>query len=223
MKTVESKVRSGIGVYSVQDIAAILRLPVRKVRRWLKDYWEGMLKDVYKATFTWGDGKNTSINFYGLIEFYTFYLLRQEGLSVTKIIEAYKAISIFKQTSYPFASSKILTDSGSILFEFDEITAIDADAGYKTRITSLLKDYCHKIDFDNNSIAERFYPLGRMNKVVIDPQHQFGQPVIEGTNIYPDTIFHLYKAGEKISRIISLYDLNEQQVKDAIYYCEMAA
>lgn len=87
----------------------------------------------------------------------------------------------------------------------------------------MLKDYCHKIDFDNNSIAERFYPLGRMNKVVIDPHHQFGQPVIEGTNIYPDTIFHLYKAGEKISRILSLYNLNEQQVKDAIHYCEMAA
>lgn len=220
---VESTVRLGIGIYTVQDIATILHLPVRKVKRWLDDYWNGILKDIHKTSFTWGEGRNTAMSFYGLIEFYTFYLLRQEGLSVTKIIEAYKAISKFKQTGYPFASSKILTDSGSILFEFDETVAIDADPGYKTRITSLLKDYCRKIDFDSNSIAERFYPLGRDKKVIIDPHHQFGQPIIEGTNIYPDTIFHLYKAGEKISRITSLYDLNEKQVKDAIDYCEMGA
>lgn len=39
-----------------------------------------------------------------------------------------------------------------------------------------------KIRFSNKNIAHKFYPLGIEKNVVVDPNHQVGQPIIDNTN-----------------------------------------
>src|ERR1700761_8181194 len=90
----------GQGIFLTTDVSQILGLPYPKVRRWMKDYW---------PNYTFGDTDNQAITFKTLIEFYTFFHLRDKGLSV-KIIEKYhKIIADELNTSYPFARS-IRTD-----------------------------------------------------------------------------------------------------------------
>ena len=81
----------------------------------------------------------------------------------------------------------------------------------------------NKLDFDGEDLALRLWPLGKSKKIVIDPDHQFGQPTINGTNIIPSTLYQLYKAKEPISFIAATYDISENAVKDAIQYCKKAA
>ncbi|MEM6263225.1 MAG: hypothetical protein AAGI38_12005, partial [Bacteroidota bacterium] len=54
----------GEGVYSIPDIARILSLPQLKVRRWVKEYWDGRFDYDYSR----GEGVSKTVNFYTLIE-----------------------------------------------------------------------------------------------------------------------------------------------------------
>ena len=77
----------------------------------------------------------------------------------------------------------------------------------------ILDPFLLKIDYNQNNLAERFYPDGKKHNVVVDPHHQFGQPTIIGTNIKTETIYNLYKGGEKKSDICLMYDLSKKGSK----------
>lgn len=80
-----------------------------------------------------------------------------------------------------------------------------------------------KVDFRPDNLAERFYPAGKSNSIVVDPHHQFGQPVIKGTNVNTEVIFSMYQSGEPIKAIGILYDLTEKEVNDAVNFYRKAA
>ncbi|WP_315818474.1 DUF433 domain-containing protein [Paraflavitalea speifideaquila] len=52
--------------------------------------------------------------------------------------------------------------------------------------------------------------------IVVDPHHQFGQPVIEKTNLLAETIYDLYNAGENKQFISRLYNVSVREINDAI-------
>jgi len=81
---------------------------------------------------------------------------------------------------------------------------------------------CEKISFDNAQLASRYYPLGQHRSVVVDPQHQFGQPTIEGTNILTETLVSYYRGGESIDFIASIYRIDPKNIIDAIDFAKAA-
>ena len=72
----------GEGIFLIRDVSEILLLPYSKVRYWLIEFWEGRFSKDYR--YVLGSKENRSVNFYTLIEFYTFYHLRLHGLSSQK-------------------------------------------------------------------------------------------------------------------------------------------
>ncbi len=206
----------GTGIYTIPDIASILRLPTTKVRRWMKEYWNEKFAQGECDAFSQGTGKEQVTNFYTLIEFYTFYQLRLNGVSSFKINKAHDILAEVYKTKYPFAKSNILTDGKNIFFSGKVGEIIEADITLQINIKEVLEPFCRSIDFDVNSLATRFYPLGKNHEIIIDPHRQFGQPVIGNTNILTETVFDLYRAGEPLKVIANIFELTSKQVKDAI-------
>jgi uncharacterized protein (DUF433 family) len=168
-----------------------------------------------------GGKENRSVNFYTLIEFYTFYQLKISGLSTQKINTLYKQLAKDLHTQYPFART-IHTDGKSIWYEqLNEL--VKADGKLQLDMKLLLAPFLKKIDFSNEGLAERYYPLDNSRNIVIDPNHQFGAPTITGTNIKAYTINDFFSNGESIPSICSLYNLSEAQVLDALKYFKRAA
>ena len=206
----------GGGIYTIPEVAFILKLPTAKVRRWMKDFWDdGFSKSNY-VEYSWGTGREKGTNFFTLIEFYVFYQLREINVSVKKIIAAHQEMAELLETAYPFASSKILSDGKSILFILNDGTVVNADKSRQAAFKQIIEDFCKKIEFSTSDIAERFYPLGKEKHIIIDPHHQFGQPVVEETNILAQTLYDLYTAGETVGFLTRLYDLREADVVCAI-------
>ena len=205
------------------DVAAILGLPQAKVRRWLQEYWHAHFGKTDQVSFSDGTGRELVTNFYTLIEFFTFYQLRSEGVSVQRIVTAHKVLEDVLKIDYPFASSTILTDGKSVLFTGEVGNIIQADETLQIIIKEVLTPFCKKIDFDRNALAKSFFPLGRDHDVLIDPNRQFGQPIIRGTNILTESIFNLYRGGESADVIARIYDLTSLQVQDAITFHRNAA
>jgi len=223
MARFKNNIELGNGIYTVPDLALILQLPQHKVRRWLAEFYDERLGDVYQGKYSWGEGREKATNFLTLIEFYVFYMLRQQKMSVSKIMDAHNHMCKALDTNYPFASYKLLVNKNDILYGIDEETWVHANSTNQIVIHKIIADFFKKIDFSAKDLAERFWPLGKNRRIVVDPHHQFGQPVIDGTNINAASIFSMYKSGEPTSIIGSLYDLSEQQVKDAIAFCERKA
>jgi uncharacterized protein (DUF433 family) len=210
----------GKGIYTISDVAHILQLDNAKVRRVLQDYWNSRFVED-GGTYSWGD-KHQAVNFYTMMEFYIFYQLRRLNISTRKILKAHTYLSDLLQTPYPFADARLLTDGRTIFFEEDVDSIIAIDGKDQRSFRKIMIDFCKKIEFGDQTIAKKFWPLSKNKSVVIDPEHQFGQPIVDGTNIRVETIFELFKAGESIDRIANLYEISHSSVKDAIAYCQAA-
>jgi uncharacterized protein (DUF433 family) len=96
------------------------------------------------------------------------------------------------------------------------------DERVKFRIDDL-RNTNAKLKFLSNKIAEKFWPAGKQSDVVINPHNQFGQPILNGTNINAAVIFSMYESGEPIEAIGILYDLTKKQVNDAISFYKKSA
>lgn len=198
-----------------------LELPF--VRRWLNEYRGNKFTFGKKSNSSWGSGREKTVHFYTLIEFYVFYQLRKQGLSAQSIAKSHQVIASELKTSFPFASSTILTDGRKIFYAIDSDIIINADKTKQINFAAILKEFCHQIDFGNDHIALRYWPLGKEKNIVVDPHHQLRQPVIKSTNILAETLYRMNAAGEKVNFIASLYDVSENDVKTSIEFFKNAA
>lgn len=224
VSTATIKPKLGKGIYSIPDASAILDMPVSKVRRWVKKYWElEFLKGLDEA-YTWGESREKAFHFLTLIEIIAVDSFREIGVSFPKIKLAHSKLSKIMETNYPFAHAELMTDGRRIFHHYLEESLLEVDEKQQFSFTQLVAPYCQKIDFqDRTQLAERFWPLGKDHEIVVDPHHSFGQPVIKGTNTTVETIYSMLNAGESPEFVASIYDLNLNAVEDVMAFMKRNA
>lgn len=211
-----SNQKLGDGIYSVPDLSFILQLPTSRVRYWMNEFWDNLLSKKYKTNYSWGSGQDKATTFHTLIEFYVFYQLKELKISNSVIFKAHEDIAQRLNTNYPFATANILTDGKSIFHLLNDDTLINANKSQQIAFKDIIEMFCKKIQFSQDQLAEKFFPLGKERKIIVDPHHQFGQPTILSTNILAQTIYNLHKAGEPNELIKNLYGLSNDEISDAI-------
>ena len=216
----------GKGIYTIPDIAMILGIPYSKVNRWINSFWNDRFAIQYGESYTWKVDLTKAVNFHTLIELNTFYQLSLAGVSSREILNVHEFFSLQFNTPYPFARQDVLphlrSDGKKVLFEQNDksIYVIDSTRQFNLGV---IKDFFKNLDFGSNSLATKLWPQGKDKSIVCDPLHQFGHPVIDGTNILAEVIFELFKAGEPSWFISDLYAIEESMVLDAISFCQKAA
>jgi len=222
----ENHVEIGNGIYTLPDLARILDLDYHKVRRLLNEYWDKRLASDFSEKYSWSIGNSKAVSFHTLVEFYIFYQLKEVGVSTQSILKAHKELSEIFETPFPFAKSQILNGMNCfgkrIVFEVSKDEIIDLDSTKQLNL-KFIKQFMSKLDFDKNNLAQRLYPMGKENSIIVDPKHQFGQPTVQGTNLFPETLYNLYKNKESKKLISLSYDISMKQVTDSIIYCKKYA
>ena len=224
MKTISHKNEIGFGIYTIPDISRLLKVDRRKVTRYISEYWDEKIgRKLFSDTYSWSvNQRNKAVNFYVLIELFTFFKLQEIGVRAKTILKARGSISKELGFDYPFASSQLLTDGKKIWYQFED-DIVNADGTSQTNFVQIIESFASKVDFLDNSLAQRLWPFGKDRNIVVDPHHQFGQPVIKGTNINAEVIFSMFKSGEPTSSLAILYDLTEAEINDAINFYRSAA
>lgn len=218
--------RVGEGIYTTSDVAKILNLDYSKVYRWMAAYWESELDE--NVQYTFGEEGSRAINFFSLIEFYTFFKLREKGVSVNKIKKLHKRLAIEFNTLYPFAlATDIFVErdkqrENKVFLFYRHLGSLLKFDDRKQYSLDFIEEFLDKIDFDENNLASKFYPLAGSKNIVVDPRRQFGQPIIAGTNLKTHTVWGLYKGGESIEDISAMYNLAIEKIKDAITFQQAA-
>jgi uncharacterized protein (DUF433 family) len=219
----------GEGIFLIKDVSKILQLPYEKVYRWIVGYWGRSLSD--EVNYVFGNDDNRAINFYSLIEFYTFFKLREKGVSTQDIRILHKQLSVDLNTPYPFAIAqdyfvdkkhKEQKKKTFVYYKYlDSLIRLDKRKQFS--FDFIINDFLDKIEFDESNFARRYVPIGKDRNVVVDPKKQFGQPTILGRNIKTQTVYSLHRGGETNEDISTLYNLTIKDVEDAIYFHNQAA
>ncbi len=220
--TFENKLSLGNGIYTVREMARILRLPYAKVHRWLNKYWDGELGQAFEGNYSWRVEKSQAVGFHTLVEFYILVQLAEAGVKTRQVLKAHVELSEELNTPFPFAQKKVLenikTDGKKIFLTTNGMTrTLD---GTKQLNMSFIRLFLKNLEFDEELIASRFWPLGKEKDILVDPRRKFGHPIVGKSNIYPETIYNLYKAGEPEKFIAFTYEISEEEVRHAIEYCE---
>lgn len=222
----ENTLKLGYGIYTIPDISKILNLKYFKVQRLLNEYWDERIAAKFGQKYSWTDGKSKAVSFHTLVEFYSFFHLKESGINTSRILTAHQELSKMYDTVFPFANEKILNGIGivgkTLVFQIDKENIINLDFSKQLNLL-FVKEFIKRLDFGEKDLANKLWPLGKNKSIVIDPKHQFGQPTIKGTNLLPSTIYNLIKAGESKRFIMATYDITERQIADSIEYIKMAS
>ena len=207
----------GEGVYTPSDAAKILRIPVSKVWRWVGTGEEGTwIIDGWSLEGTRG------LNFLALVELFVVEKLRGLRVPMQRIRLARELLANRFDTPFPFALRGLLSDGKSILIQLegqDKSSALRLDGSDQIAFAEIVLEFCKRIDFDpETELADMYWPLGKGRSVVVDPHHAFGQPRIDGTNIPTETIVSMILAGDTVATVASVYNLEQEEVRDAVEF-----
>jgi uncharacterized protein (DUF433 family) len=221
----ENKLQIGKGIYTMPDISHILQIPAYKVNRWVREYFDKKLADNFSGEYSWTINDTRAVSFHTLVELYIFIELNDQGVSTKDALKAHRILSERLNTPFPFANKEVLeglnTDSKKVFFNTEDQVIISLDGKFQLSF-DFIRLFFKKLDFGSNMLANRLWPLGKDKSIVCDPERQFGSPVIAPTNIYPETLYNMHKAGEPLSFIADIYEISTRQVEDAIAYCKAA-
>jgi len=221
----ENKLKLGIGIYTSKEISKILRIPTYKVNRWMKDYWDGKFGKEFKETYSWNVDGSRAIGFHTLVEFYILTLFAEAGVKTKEVLNAHVELTKLYKTPFPFARRDIIdnirTDGKTIYIKLsdDKVLSLDGKKQFQIEFISL---FFKNLVFDSDKLATKLYPLGKDKSIVVDPERQMGQPVVGNTNIFPEAIYNMYRAGEPKKFIAFTYSLSDLEVQSAIEYCQAA-
>jgi uncharacterized protein (DUF433 family) len=148
----------------------------------------------------------------------------ETGVKTDQILKAHMALSQHFQTAFPFANKDILNDlnsDGKRIFLKHNESLLSLDGSLQFNI-HYIENFFLNLDFDSEILAQRYWPLGREKSVLVDPRRKFGQPILADSNISPEVLTNMHKAGDSVSFLASIYEISEKEVQDAILFCQAA-
>lgn len=219
----ENKPEIGKGIYTLKDVASILKMPYAKVRRWVRTYWDGKLGKKFQQQYSWERDGSVAVSFHTVVELYVMIQFAEKGVKTQDVLIAHQELSDILGTPFPFAQKEVLdevkTDGKTVYWKFDG--AHVSMNGTRQINLDIIQVFFKKLEFEDELVS-KLWPMGKDHSIVIDPKRKFGHPIIDGRNIYPETLYGYFKAGESISFIAYIFEITEKEVKDAIEFCEAA-
>lgn len=200
----------------------------RKVRRWLKGY-----------SWSYRDGRSYSgplwhtrfeeehlpgdrvISFFDLLELRMVAEFVKHGVSL-KVIRATIEVATKEFGShYPLSNRRFLTDGQRIF-----VQAIEASSGDEKMIDVVKRQFVlpqiirqslfDGIDYDRGTAA-RWYPERKKRAVVLDPEVQFGTPILADAGVPTDAIYDAWRAeGKDRAAVARLYGISPAMVNAAV-------
>lgn len=211
----------GVGLYTPAEASRLLRIPAGKIVRWLRGHevngtWYDRL---WQSQIQLGDGR-TYLGFRDLMELRTAHAFMQAGVSAIMIRRAIVEAQKYVDEERPLSTTKFLTDGRSIFLEI-------ADESGDTKLLDLFKrQYAFKriveaslkgVDFEGVAPI-RWWPANRSQKIVVDPERSFGQPIESESGVPTATLAAAAKAEGTVEAAARTWQVPVQAVVRAVRF-----
>jgi hypothetical protein len=167
------------------------------------------------------------VGFRDLIEIRFVASFINKGVSWKTMRKAHVAAQTKLKTAHPFCSNHFVTDGWTILLdegkaEGDHVL-IDLTNNQQV-FDRILRPFLHELEFVDETVLVRWWPLGKQRAVVLDPVRNFGQPSSAQTGVPTCVLARSVKANAgSIERVARWYEIAVDEVRDAIEFVEKLA
>lgn len=219
-----------IGAYGISEAAHYLSLPPATLRTWVKGrtYTTAEGRQFSEPLISIPDPLEPLLSFTNLVEGHVLKAIRRgHGISMQKVRPALLYLEEELRVSHPLAHQELLTDGVSLFVErFGRLLNLSQRG--QLAVKELLEAHLRRIEHDTEGLARRLFPFTRGESldaprfVVVDPGVAFGRPVINGTGVRTEVVASRLKAGESMRELAEDYEVQVEQIEEAIRY-ELAA
>ncbi|MGY2179651.1 hypothetical protein [Pseudomonas agarici] len=163
------------------------------------------------------------LGFHDLLEIRFVHAFRKHGVSLQAIRSASRqAREIFVQR-YPFTCKRFQTDGRSIFATVFDETGDEAILDLAKRQDAFRQvigpSLYEGIDYTGEGTAQRWYPIKRSKAIVLDPNRNFGKPVLSSTGVDTASIYHAYLVeGQNTKRVSMIFEISTAAVDAAVNF-----
>jgi uncharacterized protein (DUF433 family) len=208
-------------LYSYAEADRLAKVPPRTSSRWVKGYRyrdEGGMR-VAQPSITAGpqDEPREGVSFFDLVSIKAIDGLRRRGFNTRTIRRVVEYCQDELKMPYPLATRKFKTDKRRIYMHAGNGHLLEVLGGQRGAQAwdEVLDPFLKELDYQNE-FARRWWPLGKDEPVVVDPDYGFGLPVIVGSGARTESIAEQYYAGDKVEHIAYDFNVTQEQIESAL-------
>lgn len=155
-----------------------------------------------------------------MIEINFVQAFKEMGLSLKTI----RMALIYAQEKFgiehAFGSKQFLTDGRKKNLEIQNETGEPLlEELFKGQLVfrQIISPFLKQLDFENNSL-KRWWPLTKAKQIVLDPERNFGQPIVEKEGILTEVLVKAYEINGSYKIVSDWYNVSEESVKEAVEF-----
>ena len=220
MRTSET-VPDGVSIplYSYADADYLAGVSRGTSKRWLTGYryWAPDGQRVVQPPVTPGTEGVGLVSFLDLVEIVAIGRLKEVGFSLKAIRQVVFNCQEILGLARPLTTLKFKTDGREIFVDKGPILLEVGRRKGEQAWNEFLEPFLHNLDYAHE-IARRWWPLGRENRVVVDPDYGYGFPVVANSGVRTEIILERFRAGDLKDRIAQDFKLDPVEVERALQF-----
>lgn len=215
-----------IGIYSIPEAARFTGLEASRVRRWLSGYsftssgqkrssppvWSGQLLPV--------KGRR-AVSFRDVIEMRFVDAFLRAGVSWKTIRDVQELARREFGLDHPFSTNRFRADGRRLLMsalEEEQHAGLFDVASRQQIFLDAAEPLRGELEMNERDEVSRWWPLGRLRKVVLDPARQWGRPLAAESGVATSLIVRWQRGGMKPALIAGWLEVSPEEVTDALAF-----
>jgi uncharacterized protein (DUF433 family) len=215
------------GIYTFPQAARLLGMPSQQINRWMthrkvkSKTGEREVKPLWEPHVP-AFGDKPALSFLDLMELRLIgELVGAEQLRIADIrlfIENLRGLP--SDFPHPLLNRQItLQTDGKKLYARSRGGEWQIDLSSNQYVlTEILKESLKDLDFDGGDLPTRWWPLRKAGAIVVNPEHEFGAPILSASGIPTSAIMRSLKSGNDISAIARIYEVDIVAVSAAVEF-----
>ena len=211
------------GIYSIPEAARFTGLETSRVRRWLSGYsfkssgqkrlsppvWSGQLLPI--------KGRR-AVSFRDLIEMRFVDAFLRAGVSWKTIRDVQELAQREFNFDHPFSTNRFRADGSRLVMsaaEKDEHAGLFDVASRQQIFFAAAEPLREELEMNEEDRVCRWWPLGRNRHVVLDPERQWGRPVVAHSGVATALIQRELVSGTPAHVLCTWLEIQPDEVNDA--------
>ncbi len=207
--------------YSYAEADYLAKVSRGTSRRWLAgyEYLRPSGERVKQPPVTPGVEAEEAVSFIDLVEVVAIGKLKERGFSLRQIRAIVRTCQGFFDVDRPLTTLRFKTGGREIFVNGgDHLTEVGRRRGMRAW-TDVLEPFLHDLDYDAElELANRWWPLGKVIPIVVDPDYGYGFPVIVKSGVRTEIILERFQAGDLEDQIAKDFNVERIEVERALQF-----
>lgn len=212
----------GIGLYTPSEAARLIAESPRRLVRWVRGYAAGgkQYPPLWAPQIDLGeDGE--FLGFQDLIQARVASALIKANLSPQRVRLAITRATEMLGRQHPLATAQFKTDGRRIFLQLkregEEDAILDILTGQHA-FKRIIEPSLRSLDFGDDGHAQRWWPIGRRARIVLDPARSFGHPIDNETGVPVDVLVDAVAAEGSVEAAAKAFQVPITAVRAAIEF-----